>query len=106
MCIYLEFAVNVSLQAGETEKLFELCGGCLHLTESIPDSVCHWRGRHFRGAQISLCVTLEASGADTCWYFSLALGEANLNAYCLRRMRPINSLSNSHIHKQLSANSW
>lgn len=32
MRIYLEFAVNVSLQAGKTEKLFELHGGCLHLT--------------------------------------------------------------------------
>lgn len=29
--IYLEFAVNVSLQEGKTEKLFELHGGCLYL---------------------------------------------------------------------------
>lgn len=46
MCIYLEFAVNVSLQVGKKEKPFEVHGGCLHLTESVLNFSL-WMGEAF-----------------------------------------------------------
>lgn len=46
MCIYLEFAVNVSLQVGKKEKPFEVHDGCLHLAEFVLD-LCLWLGEAF-----------------------------------------------------------
>lgn len=48
MCIYLEFAVNVSLQVGKKVKPFEVHGGSLHLTESLLD-LMPLDGRGFLG---------------------------------------------------------